>query len=976
MQWLDELTKLGNQIQLAKDQRTSALNVIEDMRNALSGHIEFIRNILPSLYQHIFRTERSSSSFDTDRLSNYQYLITDFGDQNSPEVQAYVRECARQNNELENQLRSIQLRYEVSIQTIRNNATRLLNASKPRRTFSPNEIQVGYLLFTLNVHPMLTDQIRRCFGELYDNGHVKQPLSIRVGSRSTLLIEHSTRTERMTMGGIQRYIAGMLLQCRETVGLIEYLDLTGDRYALGPLVSMSVKGYLKAYYDEDSIRQRIDHYAQISPKQYSVVVLRGDTTRLMPLRSAISEISRNIVNNALLQLIIVENVTNLYTDSLVQALPGVILVKSDENGQSLNGAEIEWLPLIRELPYGLLVLPEKKAIEAPPDNRYIQRFPLTNPGMQRRQGHQPLKVPVAVGDDGQIIEFDLPIATYIGGQPRAGKSTLLNTMITGLISRYHPDDVEIWLIDFGGGRSFYWSLNTKPVHVRYIAVGNPKTPDLALSVIDRLSETLVNRQRRFERIFNSNPSLRNLPHEIENLPPDVIEPRIVVFIDEFKVLNNSLTNLTCRSSEYKKKINDVFTNGMAYGFSMVIASQTWSDLSVLEPSKEQFFNRISLKQTQVSSIREVVNVPELDQHDLDMINHLQAHYILYRAVINGRNRLKRGHVLFFNKEEDERKREEYILQMNKALDGRYKTKRSMFINIQEYPALTDVEAKTFRLFLEAVSKEKLYVKPGKTYGLTKMGDAGIALSLDECENILIVGASFFHRQVASMLKTICITAAMQLNSIALLHAKSAEALLKDLATLYSLKDFGFSLDKLYSVFRTAKDKIKRGENIDQLWLMPELSAFLRLLSDNTNIGQRTAANPFAIADTVESVTKSVGSSEGLTNRHDFQQILRELLTGGPKYGLHIVCTFRSIRDIEACLGIGWQELFHHKIVFVEANTIRDAREMGISSDEKELLSYMSDGVVRYIGNNMGITFQPYEYDKLPFIENGTTDDLE
>ena len=53
--------------------------------------------------------------------------------------------------------------------------------------------------------------------------------------------------------------------------------------------------------------------------------------------------------------------------------------------------------------------------------------------------------------NGNILSLDFEnsnFATFICGASRSGKSTLLHTIITGLIKNNHPDDIEMWLIDF------------------------------------------------------------------------------------------------------------------------------------------------------------------------------------------------------------------------------------------------------------------------------------------------------------------------------------------------------------------------------------------------------------------------------------------------------------------------------------------------------------------------------------------------
>ena len=117
---------------------------------------------------------------------------------------------------------------------------------------------------------------------------------------------------------------------------------------------------------------------------------------------------------------------------------------------------------------------EKTYIEERPildlSNDYNKRIGFTGTPTYQK-GYRALeKIPYGIDENGNLQYLDFEnsnFATFICGAARSGKSTLLHTLISGLIKNNHPDDIEIWLIDFKM-TEFSRYISHLPPHVRYI----------------------------------------------------------------------------------------------------------------------------------------------------------------------------------------------------------------------------------------------------------------------------------------------------------------------------------------------------------------------------------------------------------------------------------------------------------------------------------------------------------------------------
>jgi energy-coupling factor transporter ATP-binding protein EcfA2 len=97
----------------------------------------------------------------------------------------------------------------------------------------------------------------------------------------------------------------------------------------------------------------------------------------------------------------------------------------------------------------------------------------------------------------------------ISGKTGSGKSTLLHVLITNMATRYSPDQVELYLVDFKKGVEFKAYARYELPHARVIAIESER--EFGLSVLQRLDAELRTRGDLFRRLgVQDLKSYRNL----------------------------------------------------------------------------------------------------------------------------------------------------------------------------------------------------------------------------------------------------------------------------------------------------------------------------------------------------------------------------------------------------------------------------------------------------------------------------------
>ncbi|MFJ2085546.1 FtsK/SpoIIIE domain-containing protein [Micromonospora chokoriensis] len=193
--------------------------------------------------------------------------------------------------------------------------------------------------------------------------------------------------------------------------------------------------------------------------------------------------------------------------------------------------------------------------------------------------------------------------TMLGGATGAGKSVLLQTLVTSLLLANRPDELNLVLVDFKGGSAFL-PFERCP-HVVSLIRSTGETP---ADVFDDAAAARVLASIRAE-VSRRESLLARHDGEIDrywqkrlagaDLPP---LPRLVLIFDEFgRVLD--------AAPDFVKELVNVAAKGRSLGMHLVLATQSLQ--GKLSPElKNNVSLRVSLRQNEQADSTEVLGVPD------------------------------------------------------------------------------------------------------------------------------------------------------------------------------------------------------------------------------------------------------------------------------------------------------------------------------------------------------------------------------
>ena len=191
-----------------------------------------------------------------------------------------------------------------------------------------------------------------------------------------------------------------------------------------------------------------------------------------------------------------------------------------------------------------------------------------------------LTAPIGDSTDGSLIEVPLgddPPHALIGGPSGSGKTNLLYAWLAALATRYGPEELALYLLDFKEGVSFSRFVpgprdpSWLP-HVRLAGINVTGDREFGLAMLRHLGEELRSRAQAAKR--HDAGKLAELRVE----DPGGHWPRIVAVIDEFQVL---LGGRDAVADEAVTLLQDLARRGRSQGIHLVLASQDVTGIEAL-----------------------------------------------------------------------------------------------------------------------------------------------------------------------------------------------------------------------------------------------------------------------------------------------------------------------------------------------------------------------------------------------------------
>jgi len=889
----------------------------------------------------------------------------------------------------------------------------------------PYVISAGVVQLQIPIPNVLKTKLVEVTNGLYSSstGTIGIPVSIDISKGTVIISEYSNNNEQAMLSGIQNILLNIARYMRDDYGQIAFFDpIRFNNSSLGCLAALAngkksfiddvpatideirkkLKGIISNINEEERQRANI----AIIPKKRFFVFHNFPHAYDSTLVSQIRQLCVNASHYGI--TIVLTNSVSTKTTVSADVLD-FLKTKSTNIVADINTFSIcaerdsvrspfVWYNAPQSLPKDVLHHVMSGRPIGDTSNVYENRVSIAQASNYRKGIRQITNIPFSIDSDGNLQTLDFEnsnFATFICGAARSGKSTLLHTIITGIVKDNHPDDVEIWLIDFKM-TEFSRYIDHLPPHVRYIILD--ESPELVYDIIDRLSEILMKRQNIFKGKWT----------KLGEVPPEKYMPAIFVIIDEFSVMSQIIADsLVAGKDNYSIKLQTLLAKGSALGLRFIFASQgfTSGTRGLNDFSKKQVQQRIAMK-TEYAEIKATLDLMSASDDDKAMMEQLPVHHALLRVPIDERgNHLLYTEVLHISDysvqegfidsicnsvmpapKYDVANLPVYIDKKPMIIDGNnyfpFSAKRpEMEKHLREYyPVLTDKDE--YKLFIgeprrmlslypveitNSFCENIMVVAPSSE----KMATSSVVMSTIESLKMQGVDLEFWSTRKHPVYRQVVIesrTPALVISELQdvckqIKAVKEAIQQKSEDNRFFILLGFeSFIIDMSYQqadstsqyAFKSSLEtKVdlpqyeKRGEN------EPDIMTQLSALESGNELPFRVS-NTVAAKATPNSVKERHNTTDDSNAAYDARNDLKFILTHGPKLGYHFIMVFNTAGEIaQSKIDMS---LFRHKILFripkTDAMTLVGAAGSGVVAE-------LEDRSFRYTDGLDGISFRPY-----------------
>ena len=218
-----------------------------------------------------------------------------------------------------------------------------------------------------------------------------------------------------------------------------------------------------------------------------------------------------------------------------------------------------------------------------------------------------LRVPVGVGEHGELVELDIKESAQEGMGPHglcigatgSGKSEFLRTLVLGMIATHSSAALNLILVDFKGGATFL-GLDSAP-HVA--AVITNLADDLTM--VDRMKDALAGEMNRRQELLKRAGNFANVK-EYERARENGADldplPALFIVVDEF-------SELLAQKPDFADLFVAIGRLGRSLQMHLLLASQRLEE-GKLRGLDSHLSYRIGLKTFSAAESRTVLGVPD------------------------------------------------------------------------------------------------------------------------------------------------------------------------------------------------------------------------------------------------------------------------------------------------------------------------------------------------------------------------------
>lgn len=225
----------------------------------------------------------------------------------------------------------------------------------------------------------------------------------------------------------------------------------------------------------------------------------------------------------------------------------------------------------------------------------------------RRSAPDLLRVPIGVAPDGTVVELDIKEAAASGlgphglcvGATGSGKSEFLRTLVLGMITTHPPELLNLVLVDFKGGATFFGMENANHVSAVITNLAD------AAPLVARMREAISGEINRRQELLRAAGNLTNITEYRQARERDSALaplPALLIIVDEF-------SELLSQHPDFAELFVAIGRLGRSLGMHLLLASQRL-DEGRLRGLETHLSYRVCLKTFSASESRAVLGVPD------------------------------------------------------------------------------------------------------------------------------------------------------------------------------------------------------------------------------------------------------------------------------------------------------------------------------------------------------------------------------